>query len=281
MTDIADGFDLVKSISVDNLLRQRDAMHERLHTVRATLSEIADIGKAAGIFETDSYHRTLDRAIYGEGSRYAYRTELQTAESIDAACKRIDAMAWDLLMRESGLWSLMDAKAREQWRENIDKVKVPPLNRDNIEATFQGLYGARADMFERGVLLCFRGLSWSYRTNLPQKFGKRIIKRVRHYGTVSQECMSELEDLQRVFCILDRRPEEDHRHGLYRRLAAAERVSDQPYGRRDRFEHADSFMTFRVFKNGNAAITFTRPDLVEKLNKIIAKRYPNALPAPK
>ena len=157
MTDIAEGFDLVKSISIDNLLRQRDAMHERLHTVRVTLSEIADIGKSAGIFDTESYHRSLDRAIYGEGSRYAYRTELQTAESIDAACKRIDAMAWDLLMRESGLWSLMDAKAREEWRENIDKVKVPPLTRENIEATFQSLYGARADMFERGVLLCFRG----------------------------------------------------------------------------------------------------------------------------
>ena len=40
-------------------------------------------------------------------------------------------------------------------------------------------------------------------------------------------------------------------------------------------------MSFRVFKNGNAAITFTRLDLVEKLNKIIAKHYPNALPAPK
>ena len=42
--------------------------------------------------------------------------------------------------------------------------------------------------------------------------------------------MAELEDLQRVFCILDGKPEEDHRNGLYRRLAAAERVPDQPYG---------------------------------------------------
>lgn len=281
MTDISEGFDLVKSISIDNLLRQRDAMHDRLHTVRVTLSEIADIGKSAGIFDTESYHRSLDRAIYGEGSRYAYRTELQTAESIDAACKRIDAMAWDLLMQESGLWSLMDAKARDEWRENIDKVKVPPLTRENIEATFQGLYGARADMFERGVLLCFKGLSWSFRTNLPQKFGKRIVKRVRHYGNVAQECVAELEDLQRVFCILDGKPEEDHRNGLYRRLAAAERVPNDTYRRFDRFEHTDTYMTFRVFKNGNAAITFTRLDLVEKLNRIIAKHYPNALPAPK
>jgi len=249
--------------------------------VQATLSEIAQIGKAAGIFEPDGYRRTLDRAIYGEGSRYAYRTELQTPESTEAARKRVDAYAWDLLMSESGLWSLMDAKAREDWRENIDKVKVPPLTRENIEATFHSLYGARGDMFERGVLLCFKGLSWSYRTNLPQKFGKRIVKRVRHYGNVAQECMAELEDLQRVFCILDGKPEEDHRNGLYRRLSAAERVPDQTYGRLSRFEHTDTYMTFRVFKNGNAAITFTRLDLVEKRNRIIAKHYPNALPAPK
>jgi len=36
-----------------------------------------------------------------------------------------------------------------------------------------------------------------------------------------------------------------------------------------------------VFGNGNAAITFKKPELVEKLNKIIAKHFPGALPAPK
>lgn len=32
------------------------------------------------------------------------------------------------------------------------------------------------------------------------------------------------------------------------------------------------------FLNGNAHITFLRPDLVDRMNQILAKHYPNALP---
>lgn len=41
------------------------------------------------------------------------------------------------------------------------------------------------------------------------------------------------------------------------------------------------YLLIRCFKNNNGHITFKRPDLVEKMNKIIAKHYPGALPAPK
>ena len=40
-------------------------------------------------------------------------------------------------------------------------------------------------------------------------------------------------------------------------------------------------LDIRTFKNGNGHVTFTRPDLVERMNLIIAKHYPGALPAPK
>lgn len=42
-----------------------------------------------------------------------------------------------------------------------------------------------------------------------------------------------------------------------------------------------AYLSIRTFKNGNGHVTFKRPDLVEKMNKIIAKHYPGALPAPK
>ena len=41
------------------------------------------------------------------------------------------------------------------------------------------------------------------------------------------------------------------------------------------------YLSIKCFKNTNAHITFKRLDLVEKMNKIIAKHYPGALPAPK
>lgn len=277
---------IVKSVSIENLLAHRQSMVDRLRQVNATLLEINEIGKASGIFTTDdsqqrSSHRygaSLDRMIYGEGSRYAYRTELIEPETIDHAAKRLDAMAWDMLMHESGLWSLMDAKAREQWGEKIDKQEVPELTAENIRATFESLHDSRGEMFERGVLAAFKGLSWCYKTNLPQKFGKRIHKRVKYYGSIDSSALAPLEDLQRVFCVLDGKPEEDRRNGIYMRLSGASRA-DRGY--LSRFEHDDEYMSFRVFGNGNAAITFKRPDLVEKMNRIIGKHYPGALPAPK
>jgi len=38
------------------------------------------------------------------------------------------------------------------------------------------------------------------------------------------------------------------------------------------------YFTIRAYKKGSAHITFTRPDLVEKVNDIIARHYPGALP---
>ncbi|WP_289472880.1 DUF4942 domain-containing protein, partial [Klebsiella pneumoniae] len=89
----------------------------------------------------------------------------------------IDTRGWDYLLSESALRTFMDAKAREQWNRQISEGDVPEFTVANIEATFAQLYGARGDMFERGVIECFRRLSWNYRTNQPFKFGKRIIVR--------------------------------------------------------------------------------------------------------
>ncbi|MDR8378184.1 DUF4942 domain-containing protein, partial [Acinetobacter baumannii] len=38
------------------------------------------------------------------------------------------------------------------------------------------------------------------------------------------------------------------------------------------------WFTIKSFWKGSAHVTFTRPDLVEKINEIIASRYPGALP---
>jgi hypothetical protein len=47
-----------------------------------------------------------------------------------------------------------------------------------VRATFVQLHAKRGEFFERGVLAVFRGLSWDYKTNRPQAFGRRIV--VKH-----------------------------------------------------------------------------------------------------
>jgi hypothetical protein len=37
----------------------------------------------------------------------------------------------------------------------------------------------------------------------------------------------------------------------------------------------------RLFRNGNGHLCFKRPELIDAMNAIIARHFPNALPAPR
>lgn len=270
--------ELVKSISVTNLLAQRGGIIERLERIRRLMIEVDELARTARIADDADSIKSTCRLIGTEGNSYSGELPLYDEQSLESARKRIDAAAWDLLMRESGLMTFMDSQAREEWGARIRNKEIPELTAANIEATFESLYEGRGTMFERGAINCFRNLSWNYKANLPQKFGRRIVLHIRSYGWVDDTKCNQLEDLQRVMASLDGKPQDDHRQGLYQRLSNAERG---PMGRRAQFQHDDAYMAFRVYGNGNAHVTFTRPDLVEKVNAIIAKHYPNALPAPR
>ena len=102
-------------------------------------------------------------------------------------------------------------------------------------------------MFDQGVIECFKQLSSEYKTNLPQKFGKRIIVSYLTYSYgINQSATDHLDDLMRVFLVLDRKPEPDYRQGCYGQLSAAFREqSDWPKG----FDN--DYFELRLFRNGN------------------------------
>ncbi|WP_009909948.1 DUF4942 domain-containing protein [Burkholderia thailandensis] len=259
--------DLVKSISITNLANQRVAVVERVRRALDLLAEAEQLAKATHLgfprlVMDDAYACRGRPTVTGD---YAKRDEAE-----DAIVRVIDVRGWSYLLSESGLRTFMDAQAREQWDRQLADGDVPELTAANIEATFTQLYGTRGDMFERGVLQCFRRLSWDYRSNQPFKFGKRIIVTyLLSSDSPNHRVTDELDDLIRVFCVLDGKPEPDHRHGAY------VLVSDARQARRTEAENA--YFHLRFFKNGNGHLTFKRPDLVEKMNQILAKHYPNAL----
>lgn len=262
-----DSTDLVKSVSITNLANQRVAVVERVRAALDLLGEAQQLAKAAHLgfprlVLDESYGCRGRPTITGE---YAKRDEAETS-----IVRIIDIRGWDYLLSESGLRTFMDAKAREQWSNQIAEGDVPELTAANIEATFAQLYGARGDMFERGVLQCFKRLSWSYKTNQPFLFGKRIIvKYLFSQGSSNYHITNELDDLIRVFSVLDEKPEPDHRHGVSGLISNAQRQ------RKTVVEN--DYFHLRWFKNGNGHLTFLRPDLVDKMNLILAKHYPNAL----
>ena len=85
-----------------------------------------------------------------------------------------------------------------------------------------------------------------------------------------------MDDLLRVFHLCDGKPEADHRRGAYRLITDAMQ-STSAWSKV--VEH--DYLSIRLFKNQNGHVTFKRPDLVTRLNRILAMHYPDALPAPK
>ena len=268
--------EIVKSISIQTLLNQRSAVVALVEQGMKTLQEAADVARHGSLGFPD-----VDVVFHGQRcstKRLCGSTVIDGAELLTAWIKAIDAGAWAHLMNESGLRTFMDAQARKEWGEKVYSHDVPPLTFENITATFTNLHGARGDMFERGVLGLFRSLSWNYKTNEPFKFGKRVIMESLFYvyGTSNSRWLStnsnrtnELDDLERVFHILDGKPEPDHRNGWCARLSAAERNKQKTA--------EGAYFDMKWFLKGTGHIVFNRPDLVDKMNLILAKHHPNAI----
>lgn len=266
--------DLILSISIDNLLIQRESVRRSLEISR---KELASADLIVGAIEQGSRRSSLWRGVANLvcNRDYAHGFTLLADGAIEAAMKAFDAVAWQRLMRESGLRSLMDATAREKWDKSIEARDTPELTRANIYSTFTMLHEGRAEMFERGVISCFQRLSWRHKTNQPQKFGKRIIM-TSLTGSYGHKQADELDDLMRVFHVLDGKPEADHRAGVYAMLSGAGATSGGTAGQCE-----NDYLRIKFFKNTNGHIEFKRLDLVQALNRIIAKHYPDALPPPK
>lgn len=266
-------YELIPSVSIENLLRQRAAVLSLFQKAVDALFEAHAVATAAHLGFPDI---SLSKDYQGNGisivGEFSRRAELFVL--FQAA---MDAGAWRYLMDESGMKSLMSATKRAEFDEQLHGKTIPELTREAIHDTFGALHAARADMFDQGVIECFKHLSWRYKTNLPQKFGKRIIVTyLCSHGGPNHRTTNVLDDLMRVFHVIDGKPEADHRRGCYALIYAAMR-EQQAWPK----NAENNYIAVRLFRNENGHVTFKRPDLIDKLNRIIAKHFPNALPAPR
>lgn len=268
----------VKSISIENLISQRDGILKRLASAIDLVKECATLSENSGISGALKY-RGFD---YIMGGPDHYRgTGLLDEKALSDITKRVDASAWQNLLSESGIRTLMDATARKEWDDKIEKCEVPELTADNIRSTFGMLYDTRDQIFERGVIACFRQLSWHYKSNRPFAFGKKLVMRfIRGHvsgkaggtslGWVNMRSTDQLDDLSRVLHVLDGKPEPDHRQGWYGKLNHVNTTTED--------DAENDYIRVKCFRNGNGHVYFKRPDLVTKMNRILAKHYPAMLP---
>ena len=254
---------LIPSISIDTFLAQRDSIHDRVRAAARSIAEAMDIAT-----------QMTGDTIYD--LRIEVRHGRDFVDEVDHVCRAVDAALWSHLLDKSGLRTFLDATARERWADAFARKQVPELSRANIEATFSTLHQARGAMFERGVCEVFRKLSWDYKTNCPRAFGKRLVLTFLvdtpwEYARVSHRGADRIDDLLRVFSVLDGAVEPDHRQGAWHALNAARWPKETPV-------FAFPYFTLKGFKNGNGHLAFTRPDLVDEMNRILAKHNERVLP---
>lgn len=193
--------------------------------------------------------------------------------------RNLDRSVWRDLMLKSGMISLMDAQARDEWHKNLEEGDLPEISEENILVTFEHLHHSKGEVFERGVVNVFKGLSWDYKTNSPCSFGKKII--INNLVTHNHWGFSlnwgwrrdQLTDLERMLFLLDGKPIPDNRGDVTTRLM--EHIRDHPGMQ----SYEDDFFSIRYFQKGTAHLIFKRLELIEKMNDIIAKHYPGMLAA--
>ena len=264
--------DVICSTSIERIVTGRNAALTRIESL---ISELDDIS----ILTHDIGGGTVQEWGMREGHHYDCWFTEKPVKAMKAMTRNIDRRIWRDLMNKSGMLSLMDAQARDEWHKSLEKDDIPAISEDNILSTFEHLHQSKGEVFERGVINVFKGLSWDYKTNNPCYFGKKIIVNnlVKYdkwgYSLSWGWRRDQLADLERMLFLLDGKTIPDNRHDVTIRLM--DFIRDNP--RQQVFE--DDLFTIRLFQKGSGHITFKRMDLVEKMNDIIAKHYPGMLAA--
>lgn len=262
--------ELILSTSIERIVTGRDSALMQITQIIEQLDAISRLTSEIG-------GGTAQDWAMKAGHRYNSWLTEKADKAMPAITRNIDRSIWRDLMLKSGMMALMDGQARDQWHKNLEEGELPAISEANILSTFEQLHLNKIDVFERGIINVFRGLSWDYKTNSPCRFGKKIIinNLVKHnrwgFSLNWGWRRDQLADLERMLFLLDGKPIPDNRGDVTTRLM--EHIRDHPSVQ----SYVDDFFSIRYFQKGTAHLTFKRPELIEKMNDIIAKHYPGML----
>lgn len=269
---LTDHTDVICSTSIERIVTGRNAALAQIETLIQQLDDISTLTSSIG------GKTALDWAMKQDFRCGCWLMEKRET-AMKAITRNLDREIWRDLMKKSGMLSLMDAQARDQWYRNLEGNDIPTISEANILSTFEQLHQSKGEVFERGIINVFKSLSWDYKSNSPCRFGRKIIVNglVKHdrwgFGLLYGKRRAQLADLDRMLNLLDGKPVPENRHDLSIRLA------DHINKQHESAVYEDEYLSIRYFQKGSGHITFKRPDLVEKMNGIIAKHYPGMLAA--
>ena len=233
--------ELICSTSIERVVSGRDAALLQIEQLIQQLDAISRLTSEVG-------GGTAQDWAMKAGHRYDSWLTETVDKAIPAVTRNIDRSIWRDLMLKSGMMALMDAQARDQWHKNLEEGNLPAISEANILSTFEQLHLNKMDVFERGIINVFKGLSWDYKTNSPCSFGKKII--INNLVTHNRWGFSlnwgwrrdQLADLERMLFLLDGKLIPDNRGDISTRLM--EHIRDNPA----KDMYVDEFFSIRYFQ---------------------------------
>lgn len=189
--------------------------------------------------------------------------------------REVDRGVWCYLLEQSGLKNVMDHTAIEQFHAQLEK-DPPEVTMDNLVATFTAMSEDRQGIFERGCIKLFDSLNHKWRSNDAFRLGARVVINygfnVYRYsgrndlGSMTERAQNSIRDLDRVMHVIDGKPPHDH---LADAAAKLREGSNSIRGQGGEVQ-CDYFRA-RWFLNGNIHLLMDRLDLVEQVNRIVAR----------
>jgi hypothetical protein len=290
---------LIPRPNVEEIVRLRDKALEQYETAfgkiaeaDAALREARAIWQAAAPTKAGTSNYYSGRAEEVDEFHKAVRMP-DRDRYLRTARRLIDISVWEHIIEATALESLMDSEAKETLRkqmqyvpertgrhgeiinqEEIDKG-LPPVTVENVVATLEAFQADSVMIFQRGIANAFSKLDRRFRSHDGFKIGSRVILDYLFYTdtstSLSPRKRDALIDIERTFLILD---EKDPRAPYAGIVGDIERNAKRSWSHgNQQTEHEGDYFRVRVFKNGNAHLWFTRKDLVEKVNKILAAYY--------
>ncbi len=208
--------DVISSTSIERIIvTGRNAALAQIETLIQQLNDISTLTRSIG------GKTALDWAMKQDFCCGYWLMEKREA-AMKAITRNLDRGIWRDLMKRTGMLSLMDAQARDKWHSDVEKEDIPAVSKENILNTFEQLHLNKGEVFERGVINLFKGLSWDFKTNSPCIFGRKtvvsgLVKCDRWgFGLNWGWQRDRLADLERM--LLDGKPVPDNRADVTRQL---------------------------------------------------------------
>ena len=142
--------DIICSTSIERIITGRNAALAQIEALIQQLDDISILTRSIG------GKTALDWAMKQDFRCGCWLIEKRET-AMKAITRNLDRGIWRDLMKKSGMLSIMDAQARDQWYNSLEKEDIPVISEANILSTFEQLHQSKGEVFERDVMNVFRG----------------------------------------------------------------------------------------------------------------------------